>query len=274
MTPAGISPSANSTSPLTAVQNHTLGVGFSGSGFLILYFTGVTAVLQSLGIINNNTRLAGSSGGALTAAAICSNVVGNISSKGKLLDAVAASSYLPFWSGPSAVTSIKGLPAVYDGGFSIPLPCPPGVTYCVKVTANAPVPRDATEGGQRPRLAGESTLELLMAARNASDRSSGSFLPLNPEALPVPANPDIYPGLSGPLNVTAQLWNSYGLVIPDNSTLMYVYNQGRQDAAAWVRQHRLAQPSQVLQSLQSTEVPAVGAAKQAVPATLGARSGL
>jgi hypothetical protein len=38
------------------------------------YFTGVTAVLQSLGIINNNTRLAGSSGGAITAAAICSNV--------------------------------------------------------------------------------------------------------------------------------------------------------------------------------------------------------
>lgn len=41
---------------------------------LCSYFTGVTAVLQSLGIINNNTRLAGSSGGALTAAAICSNV--------------------------------------------------------------------------------------------------------------------------------------------------------------------------------------------------------
>jgi predicted patatin/cPLA2 family phospholipase len=54
-------------------------------------------------------------------------VVGNISSKDTLLDAVAASSYLPFWSGPSAVTSIDGLQAaVYDGGFSYPLPCPPG----------------------------------------------------------------------------------------------------------------------------------------------------
>jgi hypothetical protein len=38
------------------------------------YFTGVTAILQSLGVINNSTRLAGSSGGAITAAAICSNV--------------------------------------------------------------------------------------------------------------------------------------------------------------------------------------------------------
>jgi hypothetical protein len=72
--------------------------------------------------------------------------------------------------------------------------------------------------------------------------------------------------------VTAQLWNSYGLVIPDNSTLMYVYNQGRKDAAAWAEQQGLAQPSQVLQALQSSEVPAVGPAGRAVPASLGRRS--
>jgi predicted patatin/cPLA2 family phospholipase len=59
---------------------------------------------------------------------VCLQVVGNISSKALLLDAVAASSYLPFWSGPSAVTSIDGMQAVYDGGFSYPLPCPPGAT--------------------------------------------------------------------------------------------------------------------------------------------------
>jgi hypothetical protein len=53
---------------------------------------------------------------------------------------------------------------------------------------------------------------------------------------------------------------------------MYLYNQGRQDAAAWAEQHGLAQPSQVLQSLQSTEVPAVGSARRAVPASLGRRS--
>jgi hypothetical protein len=101
---------------------------------------------------------------------------------------------------------------------------------------------------------------------------AASFIPLNPEALPVPS-PDIYPGLSGPLNVTAQLWNSYGLVIPDNSTLLYLYNQGRQDAAAWVRQHDLAKQQQVLKALQSTEVPAVGPSRQAVPAaSLGRRS--
>jgi hypothetical protein len=106
----------------------------------------------------------------------------------------------------------------------------------------------------------------------AAAACAGAFLPLNPESLPAPSNPDIYPGLSGPLNVTAQLWNSYGLVIPGNSTLMYLYNQGRQDAAAWAQQHALAQPSQVLQALQRTEVPAVGPARRAVPASLGRRS--
>uniref|UniRef100_A0A383WI03 Patatin n=1 Tax=Tetradesmus obliquus TaxID=3088 RepID=A0A383WI03_TETOB len=341
VTLGGVSPYANTTSPLAAVQNHTLGVGFSGSGFLILYFTGVTAILQSLGIINNSTRLAGSSGGAITAAAICSNVpassqqlaanfniaatcrpsfacrgyldkvvrnyttelfpasvteqcnrrlyvtvtearpnnltdppqvVGNISSKGMLLDAVAASAYLPFWSGRSAVTTIDGLPAVYDGGFSYPLPCPPGVTYCVKVTANAGV-APSNSIGPRPRLAGDNTLQLLMTARNASDSSSARFLPLNPAALPAPANPDIYPGLSGPLNVSAAVWNSYGLVIPDNDTLLSIYNQGRKDAAAWVLQHGLAQPAAVQQALQSTEGPLVPGAKAAVAgASVGRRS--
>lgn len=187
------------------------------------YFTGVAAVLQSLGIINNNTRLAGSSGGAITAAALCSNIpaatqqfatninitttcrankgcrgilnsvvrssfsnllaagkdsapkstrvaadrlpgaatgsssavtrpvtgwcgsklfitvtharpanatdlpllVSNFSFVQQLVDAVAASAYLPFLSGASAVTRYDGL-TVYDGGFSYPLPCPPG----------------------------------------------------------------------------------------------------------------------------------------------------
>lgn len=38
------------------------------------YFAGVLAVLQSLGIINNTTKLAGASGGAITAAALCSGI--------------------------------------------------------------------------------------------------------------------------------------------------------------------------------------------------------
>jgi predicted acylesterase/phospholipase RssA len=52
----------------------SLGVGYSGSGWLILFFTGVTAVLKELGIISNTTRLAGSSGGSANAAATCAGI--------------------------------------------------------------------------------------------------------------------------------------------------------------------------------------------------------
>jgi hypothetical protein len=38
--------------------------------------------------------------------------------------AVAASSYLPFWSSPELYTEVRQFEA-YDGGFTDPLPCPP-----------------------------------------------------------------------------------------------------------------------------------------------------
>jgi hypothetical protein len=94
----------NTTSISSAFASQTLGVGFSGTGFLILYEIGVlgafcvtlpclstrhrtdahtdtrrrclapphAAVLRSLGIINGATKLAGASGGSLVAAAACS----------------------------------------------------------------------------------------------------------------------------------------------------------------------------------------------------------
>lgn len=49
--------------------------------------------------------------------------------KEQLVSAVSASCYLPALSGPSATTTLHGKPeagAVYDGGFSYRLPCPPG----------------------------------------------------------------------------------------------------------------------------------------------------
>jgi hypothetical protein len=96
-----------------AVRTNTLGAGFSGSGFLIFFFTGVTgeaaarsavlgtlefcahpaavvltfgghlhsvlllslpaAILRQLGIINKTTRVAGASSGAINAAQACSD---------------------------------------------------------------------------------------------------------------------------------------------------------------------------------------------------------
>lgn len=66
--------SSSTGSPLLHAQQGQLGVGFSGSSFLIFYFVGVSSILQHLGIISNTTRLAGSSGGSAVAAAACAGV--------------------------------------------------------------------------------------------------------------------------------------------------------------------------------------------------------
>ncbi|GBF87569.1 hypothetical protein Rsub_00280 [Raphidocelis subcapitata] len=50
-----------------AWRSGTLDLGFSGSGFLLFYFLGVLQSLFDLGIASHSTRMAGSSGGALTA---------------------------------------------------------------------------------------------------------------------------------------------------------------------------------------------------------------
>jgi hypothetical protein len=57
-------------------------------------------------------------------------------SKDQLVSAVSASCYLPALSGPTATTHLRGRPeagAVYDGGFSHRLPCPPGEAECLHV---------------------------------------------------------------------------------------------------------------------------------------------
>eukprot|EP00878_Enallax_costatus_P001397 GHUV01001547.1.p1 GENE.GHUV01001547.1~~GHUV01001547.1.p1 ORF type:complete len:339 (+),score=33.22 GHUV01001547.1:221-1237(+) len=313
----------NSTSLPAAYHNNTLGFGFSGSGFLVFYFTGVIALLQSLGLINNSTVLAGSSGGALVSLATCSRIdparqfranldlaascrptygcrgdlgakvadvlndtlpanaadlcrqrafitltrarpynqtdapllVTNIRNKSQLISAAVGTSWLPFWSGPTATTDFAGL-QVYDGGFSTALPCPPaqpypgGVTYCVKVSANAP---NETAGPQ-PIPAGHrpQALDFLTAGAAASG-PSGPFLPLDPKVLPTP-KPDIYPGLSGPLRFPPEVWNSYGLLIPDNTTLLYLHNQGRKDAAFWAKKSGLVTQQQVDRVMAATEI--------------------
>jgi hypothetical protein len=45
--PVTAAAAANSSGLALAARTNTLGVGFSGSGFLIFYFTGVTGVLQA-----------------------------------------------------------------------------------------------------------------------------------------------------------------------------------------------------------------------------------
>lgn len=162
----------------------------------VMYFVGVLSVLRNLGIIDSNTKVAGSSGGSIAGALTCASVSDDVSiatvsalasacrgasscrgtlsavemaglsgilpgdvhsrcsgslfvsvtearanpeadvervissfdSKDSLVQSLLASSYIPGFSGRSAVMTptALGTGALYDGVCSNPLPVPPG----------------------------------------------------------------------------------------------------------------------------------------------------
>lgn len=83
------------------------------------------------------------------------------------------------------------------------------------------------------------------------------FLPLNPVVVPQTPRPDIFPGLSGSLPMTADAWNKHVLEVPrDEQTLALIFNQGRRDAAAWAGQAGVASAEALQQALAQTAVAA------------------
>lgn len=70
----GASKSEENSMILSAAKANSLGFSFSGGGFLLPYFVGVVKVLQSLGLITDQTHVAGSSAGSLVAASIASGI--------------------------------------------------------------------------------------------------------------------------------------------------------------------------------------------------------
>jgi hypothetical protein len=57
-------------------------------------------------------------------------------SKADIVAAAAASSFIPVWSG-APTTTFRGQPA-FDGAFTAPQPCPPGVKYCIRIASSNP----------------------------------------------------------------------------------------------------------------------------------------
>jgi hypothetical protein len=102
---------------------------------------------------------------------------------------------------------------------------------------------------------------------------TAAYLPFNPVRIPSPT-PDIFPGLSGPLKVSAQKWASFAANIPDDETLTYIFNTGRADAAAFVRAKGLASAAAVDAALAATTPQALlggGGAAAGVTAEAGSK---
>jgi hypothetical protein len=64
-------------------------------------------------------------------------LVSKFTSAEDFANTLASSCYIPFWSGPGASTAYRGR-AVVDGGFASEMPCPEGVDYCLRVSAQMP----------------------------------------------------------------------------------------------------------------------------------------
>jgi len=319
---------ATPVTPLQALQAGNLGVGFSGTGFLLMYFVGVTSILRSLGIITSNTRVAGASGGSVTAGMMCSNMtnpqfasiakslavtcnvpfpslnceytldtvartglnlflpvdtaarcqgrlfaaitsattkdilgrsvadpgvlVQNFTSKTQVVNTLLASSYIPRFSGVTAVTAPvsvitptgASVPAAYDGVFTVPLPVPPvpsnGYVITVSALANGTNPPDFDAQ--------------LLPRANAPSLNPADFpyLPLTPVKQTPPARIDIYPGLGGALRFTNKTWNDFTLIAPNNAQLQILYDTGRADAAAWCGQKFMANATAINTALNRT----------------------
>jgi len=169
----------------------------------------------------------------------------NVSTSAQITDAVALSSYIPAFSGRTVVTvpiNNIGVAVGYDGVATDPLPVPPATsaTYTVKVSAvvntTNPMGPPTTVFDYLVDRANNRTL-LTMLNITCNDILVPCYTPLDPVKLPQPATVDIYPGRSGSLPTFdgGNKWNDFVLKVPSVNDNKKLYNQGREDAKAWVQ---------------------------------------
>eukprot|EP00877_Chromochloris_zofingiensis_P010454 jgi/Chrzof1/5662/Cz16g10190.t1 len=166
-------------------------------------------------------------------------LVGPYTSREDLVNTTATSAYLPNWSGIPSYTIWRGQKA-YDGGYTNPLPCPPGVDYCIKVSVFY-APPNATQNYTAPPAASNATDQLKMEVAQLLTSVNRIVTPVTvhptADALQTVPMPDIAPGMFQPLPYSNSDWSSWALHPPNVSIFQSIYQLGQQDAALWARQH-------------------------------------
>eukprot|EP00877_Chromochloris_zofingiensis_P000410 jgi/Chrzof1/1036/Cz01g38010.t1 len=152
-------------------------------------------------------------------------------SQSDLINAIAASSYVPAFSSFSVATSFRGQKTV-DGTLTGYMECPPGVEYCLRVRV---FPR-----GVRAWNLGIAAAIALKAAKGASSAAAGKAVSIppattDPDALAIAASegveiaPDIYTALP----YSRYEWQELSQIPGDDAALNTLYQLGQQDADAW-----------------------------------------
>ncbi|KIY99710.1 hypothetical protein MNEG_8248 [Monoraphidium neglectum] len=169
-----------------------------------------------------------------------------------LLQAIRASSYVPGWSGKASSIMFRGQPA-FDGAFSQYIPCPPGVTFCIKVSG-LPVwdtgraisslaggellPTLNLLGSTVSNILGAQPLQSLQRAVN-EDLVGTMGLQTWFKVFATIQRPglfDIYPGKFGRSPLTQTQWALYMLTPPPKEVILQMYQAGQDDARTWAKQ--------------------------------------
>jgi len=189
-------------------------------------------------------------------------VVSQFASNAELVDAAAASCYIPLWSGPGLTTMWNGRPA-YDGFFTNPLPksSSPPPTYHITVSSRNP-PWSATNledmimlmtsaanqqlGMMVPKLFSTGQAAEASSISEAGTSSHGGTAAaaatsqtqkVNITAFGIAAanGIDVGPGVFHPTDMTPSAWASMLLVPGDNAANHRLLQLGRSDARSWAQ---------------------------------------
>ncbi|GBF87628.1 hypothetical protein Rsub_00339 [Raphidocelis subcapitata] len=165
---------------------------------------------------------------------VMTSVVDGINTRADMIATLAASAYIPLWSGRRLFTTWRGMETA-DGSLSVDQPCPPGVGYCLRISSRSPDLPKATIA--------ETVTAVARALAGAQPSSAGMAKPRLPKLPPkVPASRikflsengfDIAPGLSIPTHFDSATWTELSLIPCDPDTCDYLYRLGQLDAMAW-----------------------------------------
>lgn len=232
------------------------------------------------------TLLDAGDGGGFRFNAPQGGTVSRFQDQSDLIETLAASTYIPIWSGGSLFRQWRGQRAA-DGGIGMRQPCPPNVTYCVRIASTPP---DMLPDGSNTQSSGMGPGAIAQALRNiqlamgGSSAMQGAANSTREHPLPStqpPANPqkvrefrdagiDIAPGLAVNNPFDRETWSELSILPCDPDTCNYLYRMGQLDAMAWAEMTGVAAAAARRQRQQKAAMAAVKTPPAAAPAAKAA----
>lgn len=146
---------------------------------------------------------------------VITSVIDGINNRADMIATLAASAYIPMWSGNNLFTTWRGMQTA-DGSFSAQQPCPPGVTYCIRVSSRSADIETPTLSDTLAAIG-----RALVGAKPAAARIKKPRLPDKPPAAAAQRQRklwergvDIAPGLSVPSAFDTPAWTEVRLLPP------------------------------------------------------------